>query len=52
MRAIRDAGPALLNQILVQIFAPEQLEVVKELGYPHVLFTLITTRSSIGASRP
>jgi len=40
MRAIRDAGPALLNQILVQIFVPEQLEVVKELGYPHVLFTL------------
>jgi len=40
MRAIRDAGPALLNQILVQIFVPEQLAVVKELGYPHVLFTL------------
>jgi glycerophosphoryl diester phosphodiesterase len=40
MAAIRDAGPALLERMIVQIFVPEQLEVVKELGYPHALFTL------------
>lgn len=40
MRAIRDAGPELREQILVQIFVPEQLAIADELGFPHVLFTL------------
>lgn len=40
MLAIRDAGPKLLSQVIAQIFHPEQLAVVSELGYPHTLFTL------------